>query len=92
MPRITCGFIGLGLIGGSIARALKKNIPDIKIIAYDTSGEALALAKNAQIADVTAKAIDHSFSDCDFLMRTGSKKRRQSDGRRARHEAGVSAH
>ncbi|MCI9220043.1 MAG: prephenate dehydrogenase [Lachnospiraceae bacterium] len=68
MPRITCGFIGLGLIGGSIARALKKNIPDIKIIAYDTSGEALALAKNAQIADVTAKAIDHSFSDCDYIF------------------------
>ncbi len=24
MSSITCGFIGLGLIGGSIARALKK--------------------------------------------------------------------
>ena len=26
---ITCGFIGLGLIGGSIARAFKQNREDI---------------------------------------------------------------
>ena len=30
---ITCGFIGFGLIGGSIARALKKNRDDIFILA-----------------------------------------------------------
>ena len=29
---ITCGFVGLGLIGGSIARALKANRKDIVII------------------------------------------------------------
>ena len=27
----TAGFIGLGLIGGSIARALKKYYPDVQI-------------------------------------------------------------
>ena len=68
MPRITCGFIGLGLIGGSIARAPEKRISRIlRSLLMTPAGEALALAKNAQIADVTAKAIDHSFSDCDYI-------------------------
>ena len=28
------GFIGFGLIGGSIARGLKRSCPDIRIMAY----------------------------------------------------------
>ena len=30
----TYGFIGLGLIGGSIARAIKANTPESRIMAY----------------------------------------------------------
>ena len=33
----TCGFIGLGLIGGSIARALRKFYPECRLLAYDIS-------------------------------------------------------
>ena len=29
------GFIGLGLIGGSIARAIRQYYPDSEIIAFD---------------------------------------------------------
>ena len=29
--------VGLGLIGGSIAKSLKKNIEDLKITAYDVN-------------------------------------------------------
>ncbi len=36
MSGITCGFIGLGLIGGSIARALKQSLPQVHIVAHDT--------------------------------------------------------
>lgn len=68
MSQLTCGFIGLGLIGGSIARALKENIPDCRIIAYDISEDALSLAKREKVADVAAAAIDESFSDCDYLF------------------------
>ena len=32
--RNTFGFVGLGLIGGSIARAIRKYIPDARILAF----------------------------------------------------------
>ncbi len=67
--KITCGFIGLGLIGGSIARALKeKSCDDITIVAYDIDETALNLAKEQKIADIITTAIDNSFSTCDFLF------------------------
>lgn len=68
MSNLTCGFIGLGLIGGSIARALKKSVPDVRIVAYDVNRETLLLAKKEGVADATASAIDESFSDCDYLF------------------------
>lgn len=68
MTTLTCGFIGLGLIGGSIAKALKQYDANIRIVAYDVNREALALAVSEQIADVAAEAIDASFSSCDYLF------------------------
>ena len=40
----TIGFIGLGLIGGSIAKAIRQYYPDYQILAFDKSRETLALA------------------------------------------------
>ena len=40
----TCGFIGLGLIGGSIARALRKFYPECRLLAYDINNKALEAA------------------------------------------------
>lgn len=68
MSVLTCGFIGLGLIGGSIARALKKYVPNVEIVAYDINREALLLAKEEAVADVIADAIDESFAGCDYLF------------------------
>ncbi len=68
MTELTCGFIGLGLIGGSIARALKEYNHQIKIVAYDVNPETLRLAKQDAVADVAAPAIDESFSDCDYIF------------------------
>lgn len=68
MSQLTCGFIGLGLIGGSIAKALKASDSNIKIVAYDVNREALELAKKEGIADVAAMEIDKSFSPCDYLF------------------------
>lgn len=68
MSRLTCGFIGLGLIGGSIARALRQHFPDTAIVAYDVNQESLKLAKDEGIVDVIAEGIDHNFHTCDYLF------------------------
>ena len=38
------GFIGLGLIGGSVAKAIRTYFPDYELIAFDKNKETLALA------------------------------------------------
>ena len=40
----TIGFIGLGLIGGSIAKALRRVHPELQMIAYNRSRESLIAA------------------------------------------------
>lgn len=65
---ITCGFIGLGLIGGSIARAIKEKIPDSTIIAYDINEDTLRLAQEEHIADMITSSIDEQFRACDYLF------------------------
>lgn len=68
MSDLTCGFIGLGLIGGSIAKALKECGQHVKIVAYDVNPETLRLARQDAVADIIAPAIDESFSDCDYIF------------------------
>ncbi|MBQ7925720.1 MAG: prephenate dehydrogenase [Lachnospiraceae bacterium] len=68
MNTLCCGFVGLGLIGGSIAKAIKENIPDTRIVAYDINADALALATRDGIVDIAATGIDHSFDDCDYIF------------------------
>ena len=68
MSALTCGFVGLGLIGGSIAKAIRQNLPDTKIIAYDINSDTLSLAKKEGIADIVLENIDDAFSECDYLF------------------------
>lgn len=62
------GFIGLGLIGGSIAKAIRQYYPDWKIVAFDKNKETLALATQESIIDVAATTIDHNFCHCSYLF------------------------
>ena len=55
------GFIGLGLIGGSIAKAIRQYYPDYTITAFDKNKETLALATQESVIDVAATHIDDSF-------------------------------
>lgn len=62
------GFIGLGLIGGSLAKAIRQYFPDSEITAYDKNKEALALATQESVIDVAVSAIDDNFKNCDYLF------------------------
>lgn len=79
MKQLICGFIGLGLIGGSIAKALKHYDSSIRILAYDTNPANLQLARESGIADVTLNTIEdtcttqngetiYCFSKCDIIF------------------------
>lgn len=68
MKQLTFGFIGLGLIGGSIAKAIREKLPTSQIIAYDINIDTLKLAAEDGIADTTTTAIDSSFSACDYIF------------------------
>lgn len=62
------GFIGLGLIGGSIAKAIKKNGLAKKIIAYDIDSPSLSLANRESVVDVCASEIDEHFKACSIIF------------------------
>lgn len=68
MNTLTCGFIGLGLIGGSIARAVRASFPAAHLIAYDIREASLALARQDGVIDETCTAIDASFGGCDYIF------------------------
>lgn len=62
------GFIGLGLIGGSIAKAIRQYYPDYEIVAYDKNKETLALATQESVIDVACTTIDDNFDNCNYIF------------------------
>ena len=68
MNHLHIGFVGLGLIGGSIAKALRKNVEGLKITAYDVNAATLEAAAAEGVVDVAADAIDCRFSGCDYIF------------------------
>ena len=62
------GIIGLGLIGGSIAKALKYNDPNVFIVAMDFHTESLQQALNEKVIDHYTTTLDSSFSSCHIIF------------------------
>ena len=62
------GFVGLGLIGGSIAKAIWQYYPEYEIVAFDKNKETLALATQESIIDVAATTIDDNFNHCNYIF------------------------
>lgn len=63
------GFIGLGLIGGSLARNLKKLDPGCTICAYTRTKKTSDQAKEAGVLDeVCTSPSDELFRGCDYIF------------------------
>ncbi|MCM1179319.1 MAG: prephenate dehydrogenase [Clostridium sp.] len=61
------GFIGLGLIGGSIAKSIRRVFPKIEILGFDVDQTALSLATNDGTLSKTVTAIE-KMGDCDYIF------------------------
>ncbi len=61
------GFIGLGHIGGSVAKTIHRFYPEIEMIAFDTSAEALSAALDDGILTAACKDLTDDFCDCDYI-------------------------
>ena len=68
MASTKIGFIGLGLIGGSVAKAIRKYYPDYELIAFDKSRETLALAVQEGTIDTACSSIDNNFKGCSYIF------------------------
>lgn len=61
------GFIGLGLIGGSIAKSIRRIFPDTEILGFDVDQAALNLALEDKTLTKTVTAIE-AMNDCDYIF------------------------
>lgn len=68
MTTTRIGFIGLGLIGGSIAKAIRQYYPDYELLAYDKNKETLALAVQEGTIHTACTTIDDHFQNCAYIF------------------------
>ena len=68
MSHLTCGFIGLGLIGGSIARAIRQTYPDSRLMAYEINQDSLNAATDDGVINTPLSSMDESLSECDYIF------------------------
>ena len=64
----TIGFIGLGLIGGSIDKAIRKFHPEYQILAYNRTRDTLEDAVFDGIVDIACDEQDSKFALCDIIF------------------------
>lgn len=67
-PHIHYGFIGLGLIGASIAKSIRRVFAECTITAYNRSEVARVMALKDGVANFVTDKIDASFKSCDYIF------------------------
>lgn len=68
MKPLTIGFVGLGLIGGSIAKAIRRVHPDYRIIACDKARSSLIAALSDGTLNETHDSLSPAFRECDIIF------------------------
>ena len=65
---LNIGFIGFGLIAGSMAKAIKNAHPEYIITATSRSLSSVYDAQKDGVIDIVCENINSSFSECDFIF------------------------
>lgn len=68
MEILHIGFIGFGLIGGSIAKAIRTYRPNCRITAVSRSLSPLYQAQSEGILDEITEDVTAAFSSCDIIF------------------------
>ncbi|GHU63181.1 prephenate dehydrogenase [Clostridia bacterium] len=68
MEYFTAAFIGLGLIGGSLAQSIRYHYPQSKLYAYDTDSHSLQQAKQTDCIQEYWDTLDERLQNCDYLF------------------------
>jgi cyclohexadieny/prephenate dehydrogenase len=61
-------IIGLGLIGSSIARAVKDKLPDVMVTGHDASADVRDVARTLRLCDAVADRADAAVADADLVI------------------------
>ncbi len=61
-------IIGLGLIGSSIARAIKDRLPHAVVTGHDASAEVRAIARDLELCDAIADDAMTAVADADLVI------------------------
>lgn len=64
----TIGFAGLGMIGGSIARTIRRVHPDCTLYAYDVDQKSIQAALADGTLNRTFDKLDENFANCDIIF------------------------
>ena len=64
----TISIIGLGLIGGSFAKALKENGAARKVVGFDRSPDELSLGLSMGVIDEAAQSLKHAVESADVVV------------------------
>ena len=64
----TIGFVGLGLIGGSVAKSIKRVHPEITIVGYNRNQDVLRAAVRDGVVDIKSDESLKAFRECDLIF------------------------
>lgn len=67
-PPKCIGIIGLGLIGGTLAKTIRRIHPGIQILACDPEEESLAKALKEQVISKGTPEVTEEFSQCRYIF------------------------
>lgn len=71
IDNITIGIVGMGLIGGSLAKSFRTALPDCRIIACTRNESARKSAYYEGVADETCPVIDDTLRPSDIVFLCG---------------------